>query len=44
MTMLCYKSDKFNDDSGLLQEWQVNDDKSNNNDKDKVCLLLKRWS
>ena len=33
---------RINDDGGLLQGWQVNNDKFDNN-KDKVCLLLKRW-
>ena len=33
---------QVNKDGGLLQGWQIDDDKSNNN-KDKVCLLLKRW-
>ena len=33
---------QVNNDSGLLQEWRVDDDKFDNN-KNKVCLLLKKW-
>ena len=32
---------QVNYESTLLQKWQVNDNKSNNNE-DKICLLLKR--
>ena len=40
--MPCYKGDKFNDNGGLLQGWQVNDNESDNNNEDKICLLLRR--
>ena len=43
MIMPCYKGGKFNNDSGLLLGWQVDNDKFNNKHKDKVCLLLKKW-
>ena len=33
---------RVNNNSDLRQGWQVNDDKFNNN-KDKVCLLLRKW-
>ena len=42
MIISCYKGDKFNNNGGLLQEWQVNDNKSNNNNKDKIYSILKR--
>ena len=32
-----------NNDCGLLKEWQVDDDKSDNNNKDKVYSFLKIW-
>ena len=40
MTIPCYKGSKFNDKNGLLQEWQLNNDKFNNNNEDKLCLFL----
>ena len=40
--MPCSKDGKFNDNSDLLPGWQVNNNKSDNNKKDKVYLLLKR--
>ena len=43
MTALCYKSSKFNKDGDLLQGWQFDDNKSDNN-KNKIWLLLKRWN
>ena len=41
ITMPRYKGGKFNYNGGLLWKWQVNDVRSDNN-KDKICLLLKR--
>ena len=42
MTMPCYKHADFNDNSGLLQEWQSDNDKFDNNNENKVYLLLKK--
>ena len=39
--MPCYEDEEINNNGGLLQEWQVNDDKFDNNEN-KVCLLLRR--
>ena len=41
--MTCYKNNKFNNDGGSLQGWPVHDDKSDNNNKDKIDLLLRTW-
>ena len=40
--MLCYKDGKFNDDGGLLRGRQVNNNKSDKNNEDKVYLFLRR--
>ena len=42
MIILCYKGSKFNNNDNLLKELQINDDKFDNNNEDKVYLLLKR--
>ena len=39
--MPCYKGGEFNNNGGLLQGWQIDNNKSDNNEN-KVCLLLKR--
>ena len=41
MTMPCYKRREF-DDGGLLQRWQVNDNKSNKNNEDKILFASKK--
>ena len=40
--MPCYKEGKFNNNGGLLQEWQVDNDKFDNNNENKIYLFLKR--
>ena len=44
MTMLCYKSAKFNDNNGLLHELQVDNNKFDNKNEDKVCFPFKKMS